>query len=78
MTTTRANYRAMRAYDPRLVREAVAAGLYEPNDDQPMTETERNRFNALVQAMAAEERRARAHYSTIMGHHATCGCPLCL
>lgn len=78
MTATRANYRAMRAYDPRLVREAVAAGLTHEHATTPMTERERTEFQALTQAMAAEERRARTHYANTTGHHATCGCPLCL
>lgn len=78
---TAVNYRAMRAYDPRLVREAVSAGLYEPDmdGDGVISDDERRTFALLVALAEAEERRASAHERPGQERHSrTCGCPLCL
>lgn len=78
---TAVNYRAMRAYDPRLVREAVASGVYSPDldGDGVVTDDERRAFALLVALTKAEERRAGAHERPGRERHShTCGCPLCL
>lgn len=79
MTATRVNYRAMRAYDPRLVTEAVAAGLHDP-EGEPLTESERVEARALLSLAFRERRRAEAHRDAVVTerHSHTCGCPLCL
>ena len=79
MTATKVNYRAMRAYDPRLVTEAVAMGLHDP-DGEPLTEAERLEARALLSLAFRERRRDQAHLDAVVTerHSHTCGCPLCL
>lgn len=79
MSATKVNYRAMRAYDPRLVTEAVAAGLHDPEGD-PLTEAERMEARALFSLAWRERRPADAAMDATLnaGHRPDCGCAMCL
>lgn len=71
---------ALKAYDPRLLTEIVAAGTAPDPMGEPLSEIEQMEARALLSLAWRERRPADAARDAEMNHlHGpACGCALCL